>query len=133
MLIGHLMDPTEVHVQMKIANLIFSIFLISGFAGTETFAGPKHRGGGPPPGLAKKGGVPPGLKKKGGMPPGMAKKYVVGEGLPKNSYHRIEPKYKTRLPYLSPEGKKWVRVGRDLYLLRNTTETIVDVIENWLD
>lgn len=96
------------------------------------FAGQKHKGWGPP-GLAKKGGVPPGLAKKGGLPPGIAKKYAIGQRIPTHAYQRVERRYYSRLPCNSPQGRKWVRVGRDLYLLSIATGTIVDVIQNWLD
>jgi hypothetical protein len=89
--------------------------------------------GGAPPGLAKKNGVPPGLAKKDGLPPGIAKKYKIGQTIPPGEFFPIETRYRDRLPYGSPAGKQWVRVGRDLYLLGTATGTIVDVIENWLD
>ncbi len=106
--------------------------LVFGIANTSSFAGPWKKKG-VPPGLAKKKGVPPGLAKKGGLPPGIAKKYKVGESLPGSAYVPIESRYRDRLPYGSPEGRKWVRVGRDLYLMTAATGVVVDVVENWLD
>ncbi len=117
---------------MNIAKAIIATLVIGGLAHSTAIAGPKHKRGGPP-GLAKKGGVPPGLAKKGGVPPGIAKKYARGQRLPADIYRPIESRYYSRLPYNSPEGRKWVRVGRDLYLLGAATGTIVDVVENWLD
>jgi len=86
-----------------------------------------------PPGQMKKSNVPPGLAKKGGLPPGIAKKYRVGERIPGSEYVVVEARYRDRLPYGSPQGRQWVRVGRDLYLMTTATGVIVDVIENWLD
>jgi Ni/Co efflux regulator RcnB len=86
-----------------------------------------------PPGQMKKSNVPPGLAKKGGLPPGIAKKYRVGERIPGSEYVVVEARYRDRLPYGSPQGREWVRVGRDLYLMTTATGVIVDVIENWLD
>jgi len=117
---------------MKIVYASLAVLLIGGFAGSEAFAGPKHRAGGPP-GLAKKGKTPPGLVKKGGLPPGIAKKYAVGEILPRDVYVPVQPVYRTHLPYNSPEGRQWVQAGRDLYLLSAATGTIIDVVHNWLD
>ncbi len=111
------------------------------FVVAEGFAGPKKSRGGPP-GLAKKGGVPPGLAKKrrappgltkkGGVPPGIAKKYNVGERLPSNRFQLLDPRLQRRLPYITPDGRKWVRVERDLYLLNEATGTIVDVVQGWI-
>ena len=117
---------------MRIVYASLAVILIGSFAGTEAFAGPKHRGYGPP-GLVKKGKTPPGLVKKGGLPPGIAKKYALGEILPREVYVPIPPMYRTRLPYNSPAGRQWVQAGRDLYLLSAATGTIVDVVHNWLD
>ena len=116
---------------MNVATMMFAILLTSSLICTGAFAGPKHGRGGPP-GLAKKGGVPPGLAKKSGLPPGIAKKYRVGQQLPRSSYRPIEPEYRARLPYASRHGSEWVRVGRDLYLLRKATGTIADVVHDWL-
>ena len=84
-------------------------------------AGPKNKHWGPP-----------GLAKKGGLPPGIAKKYARGQRLPYGTYVPIETRYNARIPYQSPEGRKWVRIGRDLYLLSAATGTIVDVTYGWL-
>jgi len=84
-------------------------------------AGPKNKHWGPP-----------GLAKKGGLPPGIAKKYARGQRLPYGAYVPIEARHYARLPYQSPEGRKWVRIGRDLYLLSAATGTIVDVTYGWL-
>lgn len=86
-----------------------------------------------PPGQMKKGNVPPGLAKKGGLPPGLAKKYRVGESIPRDEYVLVEDHYRVRLPYGSPQGREWVRLGRDLYLVTTATGVIADVVENWLD
>ncbi len=117
---------------MRIVCASLAVLLIGCFAGSEAFAGPKHRAGGPP-GWAKKGTTPPGLAKKGGLPPGIAKKYAVGEILPLGIYIPVQPVHRTRLPYNSPAGRQWVQAGRDLYLLSAATGTIVDVVHNWLD
>lgn len=87
----------------------------------EATAGPKNKHWGPP-----------GLAKKGGLPPGIAKKFARGQRLPHGAYIPIEARYYARLPYQSPAGRKWVRVGRDLYLLSAATGTIVDVAYGWL-
>ena len=115
-----------------ILTSVVSTVIMFGVASSPLLAGPGKKKG-MPPGLAKKKGVPPGLAKKGGLPPGIAKKYSVGESLPSSAYVPIESRYRARLPYGSPEGRKWVRVGRDLYLMTAATGVIVDVVENWLD
>lgn len=107
---------------MKIATISLTLVLASSLMPYDAFAGPK-----------KKHGVPPGLAKKGGLPPGIAKKYAVGQTLPYGTYMSVETKYRTWLPYNSPAGREWVRVGRDLYLLSAATGTIVDVVHNWLN
>jgi hypothetical protein len=112
------------------ATIILS--LVTGLSLIPATADPK-KAGGAPPGLEKRSGVPPGLAKKGGLPPGIAKKYKVGEFMPPGEYLPIEAHYRAKLPYGSPAGKQWVRVGRDLYLLTTATGTIADVIENWLN
>ena len=133
---------------MKPLFAALMVLVLSCSAISQSLAGPKKWGGGPkgtakkmgvPPGHAKKKyrvkkqKVPPGLAKKGGLPPGIAKKYAVGERLPAERYRIIDPDLRSRLPYVSPEGRKWVRVGRDIYLLSNATGTIVDVVQDWLD
>jgi hypothetical protein len=117
---------------MRTASAILVTALIVALTFSPSHAYPKKRGG-MPPGLAKKHDVPPGLAKKDGLPPGIAKKYKVGQTIAAGEYLLIEARYRDRLPYGSPEGKEWVRVGRDLYLLGASTGVIVDVIENWLD
>jgi hypothetical protein len=117
---------------MRTAVAIIASSLVIGLTLMPAAADPKKNGG-TPPGLEKKSGVPPGLAKKGGLPPGIAKKYKVGEFIPPGDYLPIEAHYRAKLPYGSPAGKQWVRVGRDLYLLTTATSTIADVIENWLN
>ncbi len=116
---------------MKIMNVILAFYLAGCLITSVTWAGPNKRAGGPP-GLAKKGKVPPGLAKKGGLPPGIAKKYAVGANLPRGTFHPVEPRYRSRLPYDAPQGRRWVRIGDDLYLVGDTTSRVVDVIQNWL-
>lgn len=116
---------------MRLVFASLAVLFVICSAGSEAFAGPKHRGDGPP-GLTKKGKTPPGLR-KGGLPPGIAKKYAVGDILPPNAYIPVQPMHRTRLPYNSPGGRQWVQAGRDLYLLSAATGTIVDVVHNWLD
>jgi hypothetical protein len=116
---------------MSLGKLFSILAVIVALTPVDAVAGPKQKGMGPP-GLAKNGS-PPGLAKKGGLPPGIAKKYAVGQRLPRDIYLPIEPQYGVRLPYNSPQGRQWVRVGRDLYLLSAATGTIVDIVENWLD
>ena len=141
---------------MKVLNILFAALLMAGFASTglEAKSKGKNKGGGPakgfskkagkpkkgwgnpggvPPGLAKKGHAPPGLAKKGGLPPGIAKKYGLGDRIPRSVYHPIEDIYRARLPYNSPAGRRWVRAGRDLYLLSEATGTVVDVVQGWLE
>ncbi len=107
---------------MKIVTISLAALLVSSLMPLDAFAGPKN-----------KHGVPPGLAKKGGLPPGIAKKYAVGQRLPYGAYTLVEVKYRGWLPYNSPGGREWVRVGRDLYLLSAATGTIVDVVHNWLN
>ncbi len=127
---------------MKLLQIILATLLMAGFASTGLEAKSKKKFGGGK-GISKKagkskgwgnaGGVPPGLAKKGGLPPGIAKKYAIGDRIPRNVYHPIEDIYRARLPYKSPEGRRWVRAGRDLYLLSNATGTVVDVVQGWLN
>lgn len=107
---------------MKVMTIGLALFLASNLVSSDAFAGPR-----------KKHGIPPGLAKKGGLPPGIAKKYAVGQRLPYGTYMSVESKYRAWLPYNSPAGREWVRVGRDLYLLSAATGTIVDVVDNWLN
>ena len=103
---------------LKLSAILPLLMLASSYDAT---AGPKNKHWGPP-----------GLAKKGGLPPGIAKKYARRQRLPYEAYVPIEARYYARLPYQTPEGRRWVRVGRDLYLLSAATGTIVDVAYGWL-
>ncbi len=116
---------------MKSITLAVSLVLAAMLTTAAGLAGPdKDR---IPPGQMKKGNVPPGLAKQGGLPPGIAKKYRVGDSIPRGEYVLVEDRYRTRLPYGSPQGREWVRLGRDLYLVTTSTGVIADVLENWLE
>ncbi|MDX5361377.1 MAG: RcnB family protein [Alphaproteobacteria bacterium] len=84
---------------------------------------------GMPPGLAKQGGIPPGLRGKC-LPPGHAKRWALGQHLPRDCWNRADAWHLKRLPYAG-EGREWVRVARDFYLIAVATGIIVDVVEGW--
>ena len=106
---------------MKVSAILLPIVVAINLGSGVAVAGPKN-----------KHWMPPGLAKKGGMPPGIAKKYALGQRIPHGIYVPVEARYRASLPYDTPAGRRWVRVGQDLYLLSAATGTIVDVIHGWL-
>lgn len=80
------------------------------------------RGGGPPPGLAKRDKLPPGLERQlvrnGTLPPGIAKR-----ALPPGLASRLGP---------IPTGTKRVIVGGDVALIDIATGVILDILKDVL-
>lgn len=78
------------------------------------------RGGGLPPGLAKKRKLPPGLQKQiernGTLPPGLRM-----QALPDELERRLDP---------VPDGYVRARVGLNVVLVNEDTRVIVDVIHD---
>jgi len=83
-----------------------------------------------------KKGLPPGLAKRGGnLPPGLQKKLERDGQLPPGLQKRMEPlpvDLDRRLPRL-PENWARVVVERDVILLDQRTNRILDIIENAID
>ena len=77
----------------------------------------KNKGGGLPPGLAKRGGeLPPGLAKRGGdLPPGLAK--------------RLPRDLQAQLPPRGPRFRR-VIVDNDIVLIDAATNKILDILED---
>ena len=75
----------------------------------------KHgRGGGMPPGLAKRDQLPPGLAKRDRLPPGLAER-----DLPDDVNRQLPP---------PPSGTRRTMVGDTVMLVDTATNTILDII-----
>lgn len=87
-------------------------------AGAKPAKGKKNKG--LPPGLAKKDTLPPGLamqlEKNGRLPPGLEKRDLPDDLL-------------SRLPQTKP-GTRRAIVGRDLVLIDETTEIVLDILQS---
>ena len=83
-----------------------------------------------------KKGLPPGLAKRGGnLPPGLQKKLERDGQLPPGLQKRVEPlpvDLERRLPRL-PENWQRVVIERDVILIDQRTNRILDIIENVID
>lgn len=76
----------------------------------------------------KQKGLPPGLAKKGKLPPGLQKQLVRNGKLPPGLAKRLLPyKLEERLQPL-PRGYVRIKIGRDIVLMNDKTEVIVDII-----
>jgi Ni/Co efflux regulator RcnB len=81
-----------------------------------------QRGGGCPPGLAK--------KHDGCMPPGQAKRWHVGERLPRDVvFYDLPPSLVVRLTP-PPMGYRYVRVDSDIVMLAVGTGLVAEAIED---
>ena len=80
----------------------------------------------------RKGRCPPGLAKKGNgcMPPGQAKKWKIGRPLPKDViFYDLPPKVLVQLGP-APPRHRFVRVAKDILLIRVGTGMVVDAVED---
>lgn len=73
---------------------------------------------------------PPGLAKKnnGCLPPGIAKKYSIGQSLPENVIASSLPEELLKLLYPAPTGHKYVQVDKDILLIDNATQKVIDAV-----
>lgn len=82
----------------------------------------QFRGGGCPPGLAK--------KRNGCMPPGQAKKWRLGRPLPREViFHEVPHSLVVEIG-LPPRGYRYVRVASDILMIAIGTGMVVDAIED---
>jgi Ni/Co efflux regulator RcnB len=82
----------------------------------------QFRGGGCPPGLAK--------KRNGCMPPGQAKKWRLGRPLPREVIFYGVPHSLVVEIGLPPSGYRYVRVASDILMIAIGTGMVVDAIED---
>jgi len=87
--------------------------------------GKKGRGGGMPPGLAKRDGdLPPGLARSGGLPPGLARHDRLPDDI---KYEPLPRDLDRQLPPLPSRDYARVIVGTDLLILNKKTRVVLDV------
>jgi len=80
----------------------------------------------------RSGHCPPGLEKKhnGCMPPGQAKKWGFGRPLPPDvEYYELPASILDRLG-TPPSGNHYVRVGRDILMISNGTNMVMDALQD---
>ena len=91
-------------------------------AAIRDYYGDAGRGGGCPPGLAK--------KNNGCLPPGQAKKWQIGERLPPTVvYEPLPPALVVQLTP-PPSGYRYVRVAGDILMIGAGTRLVVDAIQD---
>lgn len=107
---------------MRLRNIAGGLLLatVSAFALTG-LPGPAEAG---PP-----GGCPPGLAKKNPpcIPPGQAKKFSRGDYIPDHVRYEIirYDRYGLAPP---PQGHRYIRIGRDAYLIAEGTQRVIEAI-----
>ena len=82
--------------------------------------------------FGKKEGLPPGLAKKDSLPPGLEKQVRQRGTLPPGLEKRMQPlpaDLEKKLPRL-PDRQRRVVIGRDLVLIDDEDDTILDVLED---
>ena len=96
------------------------------------FAGAVHAD---PPAHAHGEALPPGVAKQGKVPPGHAKKlWNRGEILPRDYRdHYIDDWRRYDSLYDAPDGKRWVRVDNEAYLIDITSGLVAEVLVDALN